>query len=421
MPSSNDLFACGLSKTDAVSRLATRADLNPSEIWAGTLRQHLETIQVRLGRPVNGDINWETDSSRFHRDVIFNESSRPLPPPTYLTSRPASFPDFPDSSYFRAFSPPAGYFRIPGGHVGHLHQCPVIFDEAGGSVVVEASSAYAGLIYFYDLSIKQVMSKKRVIDGRVICIADIIRPLNYSHWLSDWLPRLAPMGPIRPDGDVYVAITPMQAPFQRESLAACGFGADRIVEIEDDTIIQARELLAPLDFGFTPHPAYKTAPWAVSYLRSTVGYGVAFPTRASPKHEKRRIYISRADAGYRKILNETELVRSLDVLGFETHTLAALTIRDQAALFGSASHIVGLHGAGLTNLIFAEAGGSICEIFPASYGTPAFYDIAAGVGMNYANYVCDGTIRTPISTMDNVELDVPDFIRRYRSWLGASL
>ncbi len=79
---------------------------------------------------------------------------------------------------------------------------------------------------------------------------------------------------------------------------------------------------------------------------------------------KKNIYISRSDAKQRKIINEHELINKLKNLNFEIIRLSELTFLDQIKLFNSAKCIVGLHGAGFTNLIFSNPGTSVIEIFP---------------------------------------------------------
>ena len=79
---------------------------------------------------------------------------------------------------------------------------------------------------------------------------------------------------------------------------------------------------------------------------------------------KKNIYISRADAKQRKILNEVELINNLKKLNFEIINLSDLNFIEQMTLFNSSKCIVALHGAGLTNLIFCNKKTSVIEIFP---------------------------------------------------------
>ena len=76
----------------------------------------------------------------------------------------------------------------------------------------------------------------------------------------------------------------------------------------------------------------------------------------------RRLFISRTLAPKRKISNEQELVPILRKYGFEIIHAENLTFKDQVVLFNTASVIAGLHGAGLTNMLFMPIGSRVIEI-----------------------------------------------------------
>ena len=68
----------------------------------------------------------------------------------------------------------------------------------------------------------------------------------------------------------------------------------------------------------------------------------------------RRIYISRADASYRKVANEEEVMSYLAPLGFERVVMTGLSVREQARLLQQAKVVIGPHGANMTNIIFVS-------------------------------------------------------------------
>ena len=78
----------------------------------------------------------------------------------------------------------------------------------------------------------------------------------------------------------------------------------------------------------------------------------------------RKIYISRRNAGRRRILNDAELESMLTARGFEMVTLGSQSIYEQARIFAEADVIVAQHGAALTNLLYASPGAKVVEIFP---------------------------------------------------------
>ena len=76
------------------------------------------------------------------------------------------------------------------------------------------------------------------------------------------------------------------------------------------------------------------------------------------------IYISRKNCQTRKIINENQLQLYLIQNGFEVVVLEDLSVKKQLEVFCSASKIIASHGAGLTNLIFADNRCSVIELFP---------------------------------------------------------
>jgi capsular polysaccharide biosynthesis protein len=118
--------------------------------------------------------------------------------------------------------------------------------------------------------------------------------------------------------------------------------------------------------GWLPH-------WCVAQIRAAL-----LPDRESRRD--RRIYISRR--GRRKVLNEDALVVRLSRHGFEVVDPESLPFAEQVELFYDAEIVVGTHGAGLTNLLFADRA-RVIEIFPTSRVFPHYALLAASLGLSY--------------------------------------
>jgi capsular polysaccharide biosynthesis protein len=70
----------------------------------------------------------------------------------------------------------------------------------------------------------------------------------------------------------------------------------------------------------------------------------------------RKIFITRNYSTGRTISNMEELIPILEKNGFETIESTELSLLEQVKLFSTASHIIGIHGAGLVNSIFKKGG-----------------------------------------------------------------
>jgi hypothetical protein len=192
---------------------------------------------------------------------------------------------------------------------------------------------------------------------------------KYYHWLLEALPRL----------DLYersaMAIDGFYAPirhrFQRESLALLGVPQNRIVPATRHAhLAPARLLVSSL------HGSLSRAKTDFLFRRLTAH----LKPWGGPAH---RIYISRGSRGPRSIVNERELLRALQPLGFRRHRLEGMPLAAQIALFHRAECVIGPHGAGLANLVFCRPGTKVVEI-----GTPyrpwtCFYEIAHHRQLDY--------------------------------------
>jgi capsular polysaccharide biosynthesis protein len=114
-----------------------------------------------------------------------------------------------------------------------------------------------------------------------------------------------------------------------------------------------------------------------------------------PRQSNRRILISRRPTSrgrIRCILNEDELFAALEPHGFERLALEDLSMAEQIDLFYDADVVIGAHGAGLTNLLFAQ-GAKVLELFPQDNVVPHYYFLCKAMGHDYAFCLGNGNHR----------------------------
>lgn len=98
----------------------------------------------------------------------------------------------------------------------------------------------------------------------------------------------------------------------------------------------------------------------------------------------RRIFISRANASKRRMVNEEEVAEFLRAFGFESVTLEEMSYLEQIEMFADASVVIGQHGAGLTNLLYVPPETTVIEIFSSPDATPPHYSSATDLlDLNY--------------------------------------
>jgi capsular polysaccharide biosynthesis protein len=221
------------------------------------------------------------------------------------------------------------------------------------------------------------------------------------------LPRL--MGLDRASARAPHLVVPQRlVPWQVESLELLGLGAvPRLILGPRYLSVDVVHLPSFVGSAGHPHPA------ACAWLRARL---VGPPLR--PGH--RRLYVTRRRAGRRHVINEAELVPVLNDLGFEVVECEALTFRAQVALFREAEIVVGPHGAGLTNLVWAPAGCRVLELFGHRCVRSLFYVLAALLAQRYAFLVGTSVGSIGVHADEGVyDMHIPP--RRFASALRAVL
>ena len=79
---------------------------------------------------------------------------------------------------------------------------------------------------------------------------------------------------------------------------------------------------------------------------------------------KDRIYLTRKNANFRKIINESDLINELKSKNFKIIDLESLSIDRQIDIFSSAEIVISPTGSALANIVFCNKGSKIFEIKP---------------------------------------------------------
>lgn len=121
----------------------------------------------------------------------------------------------------------------------------------------------------------------------------------------------------------------------------------------------------------------------------------------------RKIFINRNYLAGRYISNLNELIPILEKYGFETIESTDLSLLEQVELFSTASHIIGIHGAGLVNSIFKKDGNlKVLEIAPSEEFQPEHYkNICKKFDFDYQFILGEGKDSQNMFTLDVAEFE----------------
>ena len=166
--------------------------------------------------------------------------------------------------------------------------------------------------------------------------------------------------------------------WQQDLLQLLGYGAERRIEVPADAMLECRELHA----ASLVSAGHFISPVAIQHLRRELSRQVA-PAADAP----RRIYLSRAGAATRRLVNEAELLPLLAQHGFAVVHPERLSAAEQLALFQSAEFILGVEGAALVNLAVAPAHARVGVIVARGLYQPRHYYVSAPIGQDFT-YLC---------------------------------
>jgi hypothetical protein len=211
---------------------------------------------------------------------------------------------------------------------------------------------------------------------------------NYWHFLNDLLGgrlRLAESCGIPEDVPILIGERAYARPFVRELAEKGAFGTRRLL-VQGSDYIHADEVVV----FTTARSNRQNFDFVLDRLHAPGG----------DAGTRRRIFLSREEGSGRTISNHREVAAICEEFGFDIVTTERMTVEEQMALFGEVAHLIGIHGAGLVNMMFRHGAPlKVLEIFPPSelltWGTtpPHYCFMAQAFGFDYDALITSETRR----------------------------
>ncbi|HIC02651.1 TPA: glycosyltransferase family 61 protein, partial [Candidatus Poribacteria bacterium] len=136
-----------------------------------------------------------------------------------------------------------------------------------------------------------------------------------------------------------------------------------------------RQLYLPVGI----HRSSFTHPGAIKWLRTQL-----LPLDSCPH---RRIFLSRQDAARRRLLNEEKIINRLKPHGFEVVVPSSLSVADQIEVFSQAEIVVGPHGSGFANMVFASSQAKMIEIHSPHWALGFYRSLAWMMGQQHGQVI----------------------------------
>lgn len=191
---------------------------------------------------------------------------------------------------------------------------------------------------------------------------------NHSHWLTAHVPKLLLL---KERGQLENVILPpknKRTPVINSTFEILGIDPKEFRSLDSSRPLDVKELTVIETDRFRPE------------LLRSVRSAFCPDTANIPQ---RKIYISRAKAQRRKLLNEDDIWPLLQEKGFEKVFMEELSFREQITLMQESKIVMAPHGAAITNVLFCQPGTHIVEIADLSFPNPNFYALASAMSHNY--------------------------------------
>ncbi len=238
---------------------------------------------------------------------------------------------------------------------------------------------------------KLLLGKVRSVSGDCL-VAHNAYYDNYYHWTLEALPRLFSVRHLTPQLNLLIhENTPR---FVDEYLSFFKF--KDIIRIKDSELIYTPKLYLPM------HLARGLA-HRESVIRD-LGDWLRDQVLVSSNAPQKKIFISREKARYRRAINESEIYQIFADRGYEKISLEGMSLHDQIRLFAQTSKVAGIHGAGFSNLLFAQNATLLVDIIHRDHPQDAFYNLACALGNDYLRLEGNGVSKEKYCGADDVLL-----------------
>ena len=230
--------------------------------------------------------------------------------------------------------------------------------------------------------------QKQIIGKVVSLLSGGAGNYNYWHWLFDILPRIKIIANTINLNEIdYFLLPDNSRRFQKDTLSLLNIPEKKQLSSQKYRHIKFDEIIAsdhPYVINNDATSAITNIPeWIINWLKREFTKDLNLSDINFPK----KIYIDRGDASpniskLRSIINEKEVTNKLLEHEYKVIKLSDYSIIDQIKLFFNAKKMVGLHGAGFANVMFANPELKVLELKPSGAGK-AIQNLSKKCKVNY--------------------------------------
>ncbi len=237
---------------------------------------------------------------------------------------------------------------------------------------------------------------------------------QYFHWLIDVMPRiwlLREHSPYAQPDRWFVG--PLNHAFQQPMLALYGITPSMCWNTGSEIVAFEETVCTGFRFAESlgTRPAYSSGVhykgWSTAFLSDIRSRARQRYTTGEPDGGPERLYVSRADALHRHVRNEREVRAVTETFGFKVIEPGRMTFDEQVRSFSRARIIVGAHGAGLTNIVWARPGAELLEFMPEQLEDVGYRFLSILAGHRHNCITCRQFEHQHGPAFADIEVEIP--------------
>ena len=306
---------------------------------------------------------------------------------------------------------PVYFGSIKNGRYCQYNLIPTIIDPSNR--IIDSAQRHP---YYYNpwkneyhhplLSCKKISAPKKI-KGKVLSLGTDGGHNGYFHFMARIIPKLSvleELGISLKEFSVIIINGPSQE-FKLSTLKELGIPLEKVIFAKDGEHFQAEYLF------FVPRIRYHKM--GINFLRESLIQKEKDPL-------SQNLFIGREDAKFRKLVNQKDFIKENQNL--QSIILSQKTIKEQVSLFNQSNLTVGVHGAGLTNIVFSEPNSTLIEILDDAYVNINYWFFSNLIDVNYIPIIGKSVVTDkslPPNMKSNIKLNeqlqrkLSDAIKKY--------
>jgi hypothetical protein len=250
---------------------------------------------------------------------------------------------------------------------------------ANNRLLVYDSLGFSHVPYLRRPALKLLLNKNRLNYKRIISLRDTGEQ-NYFHFFNDVIAKfyfLKQHQMIHSDDIILVSESLFYKSYFQYFLKHTSLKNFKIISQRNEDIIQADQSVF-----------CKPYTHSLSLLNAILS-DLKIPS--DNLSSNKRIFLSRSKKSLRYLSNEDEVIECLKNYNYEVVDTNTMTFEEQIDLFSKTSHLISVHGAGLTNMLFRNGGPMhVVEIFSPYLGYNPFHYILLANQLKYNYHYING-------------------------------